>query len=97
MKRQPLELPDLVVEYFAAREEGVEAHRLADKLMDEIASQMMPGQIVSVAGIRVELVDTFAAPIIYRRQTVRRFELKVLKPDRRRRFVDPNQAVLFAQ
>lgn len=78
---KPLTLAEKVLRYLTARERGGRYYKRADRLLDELAAEIAPGQeiVLNEAGRKAVLVDLYAdRNVVFKPCGVRRYELKIL-------------------
>lgn len=82
-KAKQADLSSKVLAYLRAKEAGKRAYARADRLLDEISLEVVPGVKVALndSGRHALLVDQFAdKSIVWKPCGVRRFDLKVIEP-----------------
>lgn len=76
------ELADKVKRYTRAREAGKRSYARADRILDEIAKELKPGEEITLnaAGRKVVLVDNFAEKnTAFKSAYIHRYELKLIE------------------
>jgi len=76
------DLPEKIRKCLRAKESGKRGYARADRLLDEISKELVPGEpvLLTESGKKAVLVDQFEdKPIVWKPCGVRRFELKIFE------------------
>lgn len=82
-KEASRELAGKILRCLAARERGGRNYKRADRLLDELAAAVTPGEeiLLNQAGRKAVLVDLYAERnVVFKPCGVRRYELKIIEP-----------------